>query len=178
MEEDFTDKDSSGAAIQYGRGAWRRQPSPPGGSHAPRQAATPIQADLDAPPASLPARCAVERGGRKFLLVLPQGEAHLSPSHLTLPDCRRLTEGLSTPFGSPSLPSRTGVWPRPGPQRGHCFPAKRVPSPTSAPSLNKAAFPKPTILNVWVPAKPRGACANGAVLLKATDTIYYHSKLT
>lgn len=56
---DFADKDGSAAAIQYGRGSRRRQPSPPGGSLAPRQAATPVQTDLDAPPASRPARASL-----------------------------------------------------------------------------------------------------------------------
>lgn len=119
LGEDFADKDDSAVAVQYGRGARRPQPSPPGGSPAPRQAATPVQADLDAPTASQPVRSAPRsaRAGRKFLLALPEGEAHLPPSHLTLPDSGRLTGGLSTPFGAPSLPSRTGVWPRCGPRR-------------------------------------------------------------
>lgn len=156
LGEDFADKDDSAVAVQYGRGARRPQPSPPGGSPAPRQAATPVQADLDAPTASQPVRSAPRsaRAGRKFLLALPEGEAHLPPSHLTLPDSGRLTGGLSTPFGAPSLPSRTGVWPRCGPRWGRRFPADRPPRPTSAPFPRKAAVPQPAILNVRVPAKP------------------------
>lgn len=56
LGENFADKEVSAVAIQYGRGAWRPQPSSPGGSPAPRQAATPVQADLDAPPTSQPER--------------------------------------------------------------------------------------------------------------------------
>lgn len=176
MGEDFADKDSSAAAIQYGRGARRSSPAPPEGL--PPLGRLPPQSRLTLtrlPPPCPRARCCGAPGG-KFLLVLPQGEAHLSPSHFTLSDSRRLTAGLSTPFGSPSLPSRTGVWPRPGPGWGHRLQAESAPRPTSAPSPNKAAIPKPTILNVRVPATPRGGCANGAVLWKATDTVYYHSK--
>lgn len=87
LREDFADKGASAVSFQYGRGAWRPQPSPPGGSPAPRQAAAPVQADLDAPPPPSPrAQRLGARGGRKFLLALPQGEAHLPPSHLTLPN--------------------------------------------------------------------------------------------
>lgn len=79
------------------------------------------------PPPSPRARGALELERRKFLLALPQGEAHLSPSHLTHPDSGRLTRGLSTPFGAPSLPSLTGVWLCPGPRWG-----RRVPVGTRA----------------------------------------------
>ncbi|XP_060996560.1 nascent polypeptide-associated complex subunit alpha, muscle-specific form-like [Dama dama] len=135
--------------------------SSPGGSPTPRQAATPGQADLAAPPASQPRS---ERAGRKFLLAGPQDGAHLPPSHLTLRDSGRLTGGPSTPFGTPSFPSPTGVWPRPGPLWGPVFLADRPArkrSPRQQLSRGKAAVPKPAIPNVRVPATPGRARSLG-----------------
>ena len=97
------------------------------------------------PPPSPSAQCRGARARRKLLLAFPQDEAHLPPSHLTLRDSGRLTRGLSTPFGTPSLPSPTGVWPRPGPLRGPIFQAerpRRSPSPRQHLSPRKAAVPK------------------------------------
>lgn len=131
---------------------------PPGGSPAPRQAATPGQADLAAPPASRPALSAEERRGRKFLLALLLQRGPPSPFSSYTPDSGRLTGGPSTPFGAPSSPPpggvaalRTSLGPSPPsrtPARAHVstFPEKG----------RKAAAPKPAVRKGRVPAQPRG----------------------
>lgn len=144
-----------------------RSPAPPG-SPAPGQAATPVQADLDAPTASPARALGAEERARAgsssslsprvrptfpFSSYTPglgktdRGAVHsLRGALIPLP--HRGVAALRASLGPP-LPSRTPP-----------------PRPTSAPSRGgKAAVPSPALLNPGLPAEPwRWRCSRGGPL--------------
>lgn len=167
-----------GRQRRLGRGysIWPRrsegQPSPPEGSPATRQAATPSRPTLTRLPP--PGRRALGPGarGQEVPPRPPRGEAHLPPSRLTLPAGGRLTGGLSTPLGAPSLPSRMEVWPRPGPRRGHGSPSGARGDPRQHLPRGRRRFPKqPSCTCGFQPSPEAGALGRLSSSLPLNSTI-------